>query len=1104
MNIACNHAVIGWHPCLSILSLTIAYPSRRLCSKSTSTFYLDCILSGGHVCHQYWQEPKLSEQYLDMEPPRKRQKLHENIATGHAEPIVQASRSGHQQHHESRQSYSTGVQNQNGSITTGGDLIINNVTKTNDPIDHRQSLLESLRFDQIDARQSTIKKAYSSTCKWFLKNPSYKEWERKDPSQDDNHFLWIKGKPGAGKSTLMKYLHQQILKRGDGITISFFFNARGEDLEKSTIGLYRSLLLQLLEKRPDLQHVLDTSRPSREWNVESLKTLFEEALQDLGQTPLTCVIDALDECEEQDVRDMVRFLNGLVCTGNRLYICFASRHYPHITLETGLHIILEEQDKHQDDIITYLEGSLRIGHQPDSQKIRSEIQEKASGVFMWVVLVVDILNKESDAGRRFALGERLRQLPSNLHELFRDILTRDTNHQEALLLCIQWVLLAKRPLTPKELYFAILSGYEPQHLSHCHSNETTDEEVYKYILNNSKGLVESTKSKHSTIQFIHESVRDFLLKSGGLGEIFPSIKSNVHGQGHEALKSCCMTYINVVVWSDNRESSRKDIQQRLPFLEYAVHGVLHHSENAEDQGISQLSFINNFPRRTWIKRYNELEKRKSRQYTPHASLLYILAEFNLAALIHVHQSHQYFDIEDERYGLPILAATATKSVAAVRMMLKIEGEKSATFPWAYFQDLVPLDPDAFFSISSRDFNFNKRREKMPQLLRHGSQGLLLFLLLAGGCRFDSKDDQGIRLLESTVVRGFTILFRELVRKNPQAIPNNAIATNLLFRAVRYPEPRIPEQLIELGADVTSVDRKGRTPLHNALYVAVAQLLIKRGADPSSTDQSGMTPLHHAVDGKLTQIVKLLIASGANLSITDDTGKTPLASACRNASNTDPKMVNLAILLAQRRVGLSIADEDGRTPLHHACAKHGNAALVKSLVGEGSDILAADIQMADPKGATPLHYVCSIYGGIEAARLLLDHGANVSAVDQNRQTALHYASKEWYVDSPSIVELMIQHGAGIGTRDQEGKTPLHLVRRSLSAEILLKNGADVSAVDNDGKTPLHLVRDSSIAEALIKSGADVSIADNDGKTPLFYAQENSRTAVAKLLIDHGGR
>jgi len=40
------------------------------------------------------------------------------------------------------------------------------------------------------------------------------------------------------------------------ILLSFFFNARGTELEKSTTGLYRSLLVQLLESCPNLHQDL--------------------------------------------------------------------------------------------------------------------------------------------------------------------------------------------------------------------------------------------------------------------------------------------------------------------------------------------------------------------------------------------------------------------------------------------------------------------------------------------------------------------------------------------------------------------------------------------------------------------------------------------------------------------------------------------------------------------------------------------------------------------------------------------------------------------------------------------------------------------------------
>ena len=35
--------------------------------------------------------------------------------------------------------------------------------------DQKRALLDSLRFDQIDARQTSVKVAYGKTCKWLLK-----------------------------------------------------------------------------------------------------------------------------------------------------------------------------------------------------------------------------------------------------------------------------------------------------------------------------------------------------------------------------------------------------------------------------------------------------------------------------------------------------------------------------------------------------------------------------------------------------------------------------------------------------------------------------------------------------------------------------------------------------------------------------------------------------------------------------------------------------------------------------------------------------------------------------------------------------------------------
>jgi hypothetical protein len=90
----------------------------------------------------------------------------------------------------------------------------------------------------------------------------YKRWPDPTELQQHNGFLWISGKPGAGKSSIMKFIFTNMKRKShkvDSLIASFFSDARGDYLEKSITGMYRSLLLQLLEGYPDLQKFLDDS-----------------------------------------------------------------------------------------------------------------------------------------------------------------------------------------------------------------------------------------------------------------------------------------------------------------------------------------------------------------------------------------------------------------------------------------------------------------------------------------------------------------------------------------------------------------------------------------------------------------------------------------------------------------------------------------------------------------------------------------------------------------------------------------------------------------------------------------------------------------------------
>jgi hypothetical protein len=427
-------------------------------------------------------------------------------------------------------------------------------------------LLSSLQFDRIDSRQAAIKDAHKNTCTWLLRKPEYLDWN--DPSKMGQHhgFLWIKGKPGTGKSTIMKYAHHHILHNteefvndpivradGKGLVVAFFFNARGEAFERSTLGMYRSLLFQILDRRPPLRWVLGLVTPTMSelnagyvWTVEVLQLLLKSAIRSIKE-PMTCFLDALDECEERQIRDMISFFEQVVdltfSAGIRVQICFASRHYPHISIKKGLELDLDGQEGHAQDITKYLETELRIGQSRFAQQVQQELQSKASGVFMWVVLAVDILNKEYDSGRVHSLRRRLQEIPADLHELLGDILTRDTHNKDDLVLCIQWILFSAQPMSPEALYFAILFESEPDALVDWNREEITLDTMKRFILDSSKGLAEITKSDRPKVQFIHESVRDIILKGDVLGTIWPELRLDFEGYSKRRLHQCCLRYM---------------------------------------------------------------------------------------------------------------------------------------------------------------------------------------------------------------------------------------------------------------------------------------------------------------------------------------------------------------------------------------------------------------------------------------------------------------------------------------------------------------------------------------------------------------------------------
>ncbi|RYP75580.1 hypothetical protein DL771_002280 [Monosporascus sp. 5C6A] len=885
--------------------------------------------------------------------------------------------------------------------------------------EQRRQLRGSLRFDQIDARHMNIQSAHAKTCKWLRNKDEYLDWLSPSKFSDHHGFLWVKGKPGTGKSTLMKFaLAQARRSKKDCVILSFFFDARGEELEKTTAGMYRSLLLQLLESIPELDAVFDSlcltvwpQSGQMQWSVESLKDLFEQAVQSLGQSRVVCFIDALDECDEDQIRDMLSSFERVgelaVASNICFQVCFSSRHYPYITVARGLELVLEGQEGHDQDIANYVGSELKIGHSKVAEEIRAEVQAKASSIFMWVVLVVDILNKEYDRGRIYALRKRLREIPAGLHDLFRDILTRDERDRHELILCIQWVLYAKRPLRPEELYFAVLAGIDPEYLGPWNREVATFAIIQRFILDSSKGLAEITKSKTPVVRFIHESVRDFLLKDNGLREIWPDLGDRFHGQSHEQLKECCLKYTsNIVVTlrlpeplpkapSDDAVALRDSTQQSCPFLEYAIRNVLYHTDKAESDGISQSGFLRSFNLQSWINVDNLFEQFETRRHSSEASLLYILAERNLAGLIKAHfATSSPLESSQERYENPFFAALATGSTDAVQALADLE--LRSTNPPTSFRRLCQSYSKNPNQIPRLGLDFCPSKESSwVKLAQQGeAEGARLFLALGGVdlvdidlVDIDAKENSGRTSLYWAAGNG-----------------HEGIVKRLLITCKVKPDAKVDSRV---------------TPLFWAAkngYRAFVKLLLDTGkVDPDAKDDSGRTPLSWAVanHNKGEASIKLLLDTGkVDPDAKDNSGRTPLSWA---AANPFQNKVIVKLLLDTGKVDPDAKDDSGRTPLSWAIASHNKGeAIIKQLLDTGK----VNPDAKDNSGRTPLSWAAADpYCNEAAVKLLLNTGkVDPDAKDESGQTSLFWAAEKRHMDIVELLQSICEDtGSQIGNR-----------------------------------------------------------------------------------------
>jgi len=228
-----------------------------------------------------------------------------------------------------------------------------------------KAFLHSLWYPSINDRRFAVERPAENTCSWLFEHKSYITWF--NDMDRDNHkgLIWLKGHPGTGKSVITKeaFRRAALGEVETGHCAAFFFNAKGNQLEQSPIGLFRSLLYQLFpkyrgclkslsgtwEKELGLTGIgTDNEDPSMlpVWTRAELEALFESLIQE-STTRTLIFVDSLDECDEPESQAYFwrRITNWAHDKGIPLSVCLSSRHFPTITISDCLEIVLESHNR---------------------------------------------------------------------------------------------------------------------------------------------------------------------------------------------------------------------------------------------------------------------------------------------------------------------------------------------------------------------------------------------------------------------------------------------------------------------------------------------------------------------------------------------------------------------------------------------------------------------------------------------------------------------------------------------------------------------------------------------------------------------------------------
>ncbi|TPX16473.1 uncharacterized protein E0L32_003767 [Thyridium curvatum] len=568
-------------------------------------------------------------------------------------------------------------------------------------------------------------------------------------------------------------------------------------------------------------------------------------------------IDALDECDESSVRRTVHYLATLleaaINADQRLDICLASRHYPTITAPRSVDIVVEHGNEH--DISEYIARRIPYSVMPDSASVdtlRDMLLQKASGIFLWVVLVIDIVLRDIDEGKAgYEIEKSLADVPEDLAALFTDLMKtlrlKERAQSRAL---IFWVLLATQAVPARgvealQLFMneslQSLSDVQPALQSLEQRSLVWDdniERVRRMVRTISRGLIEVTGA--SQVQFIHATVREFFLTEGPdlfKAHYFVPI-------GHCMIIKTCLHALCVLQHSKAKQREQLDIFSETSHIDWLQlysrslprHAVEARREvNLPNQLIHSVDRVCSILMRRPITDHATGPERACQDINRKGLSPSILGDRHLVALC---------------VDTALLCNQILEALECGRAAHELPGADLALFATLIDSSHWKLGLSLPVAAQEDPFGFQIRQSQQRDAM------IRLQRVISNGAPVMSRDSEGNTAMHFAAWLGMSDFI---------------------------------DILCDHGHALDVQNNYELTPLHLAIqygHLDAASRLLARGANPSVAGPQGYTGLHFSLESSSKPMVHLLLNSGASVSARDAFGRTPLHAGAKYGAARD--------------------------------------------------------------------------------------------------------------------------------------------------------------------------------------------------------------------------